>query len=156
KLHDAQTATLVVVDADQKPGEIRALASLPTPPKKLHMWDLAALDEGNDYLPAGLGWRAAARDNVPGSTFKAVTSVAAITAVTATNTDQQYANNLRDLLLGATDLNGQIRLLGLAYAPRSGPRRPGTRRPPCTVVPGQAGASANTIPVPNAARPIWC
>jgi cell division protein FtsI/penicillin-binding protein 2 len=154
RLRDGQSATLVVLDADKKPGDILAMASLPTPPKKMHMWDLAALDEGNDFLPAGLGWRAAARDNVPGSTFKAVTSVGAITYATSPNTQAAFADNMKKVLQGSLDLRTAVRFLGLAYAPPTA-RGPRGRRPPCTPTQSRP-EDVNTIPVPNATRPFWC
>jgi cell division protein FtsI/penicillin-binding protein 2 len=158
-LSRGQTATLVVLDADeQTPGAIRAIASLPEPPKKLHLWDLSALED-SDVTPTGLGWRAVGRDNVPGSTFKAITSMTAITAATAPDTNPDYtafAATLRRLLSGGMSAQAQVDLLRLAYAPPAPARQRGSRRVAACTPERRRPEDSNTIPVPDTGRPSWC
>ena len=151
QLRPDQTATLVVLNADQEPGAIRAAASWPGFPTHLHVWDLEAL-EAEGLGPAALGWRLVVPDQRPGSTFKAVTGMAAIQLATgdpgqATDGTQ---SSLTQLLLGKMEFEDQARFLGLASATWNQNK--------CTLVvkSPRRPQDANTIPVPDADRPRWC
>ena len=159
KLEDQHTATLVVLDADKNPGDVLALASLPTPPRRLHMWDLAAIEEG-EFGHAGLGWRAVTGDNVPGSTFKAVTAMTAISAATSPSTAADFANPLRRLLLSSLTVAEQVDFLRLGYAPPAPTATPkGSKRPrigACQIDKRVPAINANAAPAPNADHPQYC
>ena len=109
-----QTMTLALLDADSAPGEIKALASWPAMPRHQHEWDLQALElsgGGN----AGIGWRATIPGQRPGSTFKAVTALAAVKAIN--DPSGRFSSGLKSqmssLMLGAMPLEEQVRLLSL-------------------------------------------
>jgi hypothetical protein len=160
KLNNSRSATLVVLDADKNPGDIRALVSQPAPRRKLHLWDLTALDEG-ELGQSGLGWRALSKDSVPGSTFKSVTAISAIATATAPDTEAVFARDLRKLLMGGMDVKEQVAFLRLGYAPterRAVPRR-GSKRGrllACEIDRTKPPISANTIPAPNPVNPQYC
>jgi cell division protein FtsI/penicillin-binding protein 2 len=151
QLRPDQTATLVVLNADQEPGAIKAAASWPGFPTHLHVWDLEAL-EAQGLGPAALGWRLVVPDQRPGSTFKAVTGMAAIQLATGDpgQASDGTQNSLSQLLLGKMEFEEQARFLRLASATWNQNR--------CAIVDKspKRPQDANTIPVPDADRPRWC
>jgi hypothetical protein len=124
KLRPGQnTATLVLMDADEKRGEIRAVASWPGLPRHSNIWDLKGLEEAQG-ANAGMAWRQLDSGQRPGSTFKAVTALSAAEAATNLGGDFALANDDRDklrrLLTGEMSISGagpvnQISYLGLAH-----------------------------------------
>jgi hypothetical protein len=109
---DATRGTVVVMDADagKTGGEILGVASWPRMDRGLGAWDLSALDAGmpSESPIAGNGWRAHDLSSMAGSTFKIITSLAAIQRVLETGDE-----NLSGILMGTApvpDLQNRLRL----------------------------------------------
>jgi hypothetical protein len=104
KCNEATRGTLVVMDADsgRTGGEILAVASWPRMDRGLGAWDLAALDAGqpSESPIAGNGWRAHDISAMAGSTFKIVTSLAAVQQALDTGDA-----SLSAILMGTSPLN---------------------------------------------------
>lgn len=133
--HDHRVA-VVLMDAGNDParrGEILATASWPNIEPGLATWDLAALDAGAPaHSPiSGMAWRAVDVGATPGSSFKGVTSLAAIDAALGANDGM-----LGDLLLGRLKPDRAGRLLHLAA--EAGDAPPG--RPTCIARNGEQPA----------------
>jgi cell division protein FtsI/penicillin-binding protein 2 len=108
-------ASVVLMDAsDDRAGEIRAMIAWPPGEVGSHVWDLAA--------GGGGAWRSTATSrqawivgfdgqSQPGSTFKAVTALAAIDAVL--DPENPTRNDLGRLLRGEMNQAEQVRFLGL-------------------------------------------
>ena len=82
-LFDARRrAVIVLIDMDQSPGDILAIASWPSLGRgeRLADWDLRALESWNppDSPLAALGWAQNNFLTVPGSSFKPITALAAL------------------------------------------------------------------------------
>ena len=115
------TATLVLMDDEDARGEIRALASWPSLPKHSNIWDLQGMGAAHIASP-GLGWRLLQPGQRPGSTFKAVTALAAAEAATgqgdAFPLSDAERGNLDRLLLGPLPISSprdvdEVAFLGL-------------------------------------------
>ncbi|MGJ5088997.1 hypothetical protein ACQR06_26025 [Bradyrhizobium sp. HKCCYLRH1065] len=145
-----QTATLVVLDAEKSPGDIKAISTWPRLPKNLHMWDLEAL-ESDGMGTAGAAWRLVAPDQRPGSTFKAVTAMAAIDAAIHPSIAPALRDKLSPLLKGQLSQTEQKSLLRLSSATWSPGVRKGTKK--CVI---DANGPLNAIAVPNEQNPQWC
>jgi cell division protein FtsI/penicillin-binding protein 2 len=105
-----QRMAIVVVDAsDKTAGEILAMASWPALVPNQHVWDLNALAAGDErnFPLAGHAWRATDVHNMPGSTFKIVTALAAIQVAAAGD------KTVGDLLTGSRRSSDSARLLGI-------------------------------------------
>jgi cell division protein FtsI/penicillin-binding protein 2 len=152
-LRDEQTATLVVVDADKKAGEIQALAAWPKLARNLHIWDVQALESAGADMSAGF-WRLVVPDQRPGSTFKAVTAMTAIDMATGPpeRTSPQFTDGLREILSGDMPLLRQVEFLRLAGA-RWVSMQDSRSRKRCVI---EAAIAPNAIPVPNSTSPQWC
>jgi cell division protein FtsI/penicillin-binding protein 2 len=131
---EATRGTLVVMDADsgQTGGEILAAASWPQMSRGLGAWDLSALDAGepSESPIAGNGWRAHDISSMAGSTFKAVTSLAALQRELDTGDTA-----LSGILLGTMPINELERDLRIRRAEngwRTGPCDSTTPAPPGT------------------------
>lgn len=148
--HKKQTLTLVAIDAGERPGDILAVASWPPPQKNLHFWDLAALEQRGGGQ-AGLGWRRTSGNEVPGSTFKAVTALSAIeTVVAPTGVPADASAKIADLLSSKLSVAAQADFLRIRAAQD---KKPGVK---CVVVPNARPEQGNRIPVPDETRPRWC
>lgn len=92
---------LVLIDADQNPGEVLAMGSWPTFETGLNTWDLQALAAGRDTANplAGHLWRAGDIHAMPGSTYKLVTAIAAIREA------DKRGQELIDLISGKTPID---------------------------------------------------
>jgi cell division protein FtsI/penicillin-binding protein 2 len=110
-------AAIVLVDAEQDPGAILAMASWPPVSRVLNVWDLLALAQGYESQSplAGAAWRAADAHDQPGSTFKAVTSLMAIEHAL-----REGDQRLGELLLGEPKIAVATTMLRLGKE-RSGP-----------------------------------
>jgi cell division protein FtsI/penicillin-binding protein 2 len=105
-----QRMALVVVDAsDKTAGEILAMASWPSLQPNQHVWDLNALAAGDErnFPLAGHAWRATDVHNMPGSTFKVVTALAAVQVTAAGD------RTIGDLMTGSRSFSESARLLGI-------------------------------------------
>lgn len=118
------TATVVLIDAGARAGEIKAMASSVQTPKNLHIWDLEAI-EADGGSKATLPWRLVASGQRPGSTFKPVTALAAIDVATSTRPENaaipaETKAKLVAFLDGSMDSGGQAGYLPLATCPQGG------------------------------------
>jgi hypothetical protein len=105
---------LVVLDAEgDGAGELLGYASWPSSGYGLSHWDLRALSQASPALSpfAGHVWTAHDGSHTPGSTFKLVTSLAAIQYLMDRN-DPEMA----DILLGRVKAQDMIDRLGLSQA----------------------------------------
>jgi cell division protein FtsI/penicillin-binding protein 2 len=112
--HHEHHVSVVLMDAGDDPhqrGEVLAMASWPNIDPGLSFWDLAALEVGaTSHSPvSGMAWRAVDIGAQPGSSFKAVTALAAIDTVL-----QKGDPALRELLLGNQDVPTAAQSLRLA------------------------------------------
>jgi hypothetical protein len=152
RLRNEQTATLVVMDADKKAGEILAVATWPHQPRHLHVWDLLALEESGTSSGT-LGWRLTTGNQRPGSTFKAITALSAIRAATAPDIAPDEAKvRIASLLQGKLNAADQAKTLHLRHVTWSKGDRGRTK---CSVTPGRP-EDVNSIPVPTDENPRWC
>ena len=149
QLRGDQTATLVVVNAEQQDGEIKAVASWPRLARHLHIWDLQAL-EADGSGTAAIGWRLAIPDQRPGSTFKPITGMTAIDLATARqpSVPKELQERLSALLERADD-SSPSRSIFWVWREPDGKERDARLHPA-----GQQ--DANSLPVPSADRPRWC
>jgi cell division protein FtsI/penicillin-binding protein 2 len=140
---NSQQAAIVLMDADERPGEIRAMASWPMANGGLHIWDILALDsEGSSASPvAGLAWRATDQHYQPGSTFKSVTALATIEAVL--DPQGNLSPKLGQILRGQLSSDDGANFLGL----RKGHVDEDTRI--CQFSPKANGGDSNILPVPR-------
>jgi cell division protein FtsI/penicillin-binding protein 2 len=114
--HHEHHVSVVLMDAGDDPrqrGEVLAMASWPNIDPGLSVWDLSALEVGaTSHSPiSGMAWRAVDIGAQPGSSFKAVTALAAIDTVL-----KKRDPTLRDLLLGNQDVPTAALGLRLASA----------------------------------------
>jgi cell division protein FtsI/penicillin-binding protein 2 len=108
--HRRQRLAVVVIDAsDKTAGEILAMASWPTLKGNQHIWDLNALAAGDErnFPLAGHAWRATDVHNMPGSTFKVVTALAAMQVAAAGD------KTIGDLLTGRRSVAESASLFGI-------------------------------------------
>lgn len=153
-LRGDQTATLVVLDADRRPGEIKAVTSWPRLPKHLHIWDLQALESEGAGMAAG-AWRLVAPDLRPGSTFKVVTAMTAIDLAIGPSAQLPGSQDkLVQLLSGKMARPDQKSFLRLTNAQWGAGAKPGTRK--CSTNPSGSAETVNAIAVPNEQNPRWC
>jgi cell division protein FtsI/penicillin-binding protein 2 len=146
RLRPDQTATLIVLNADKTPGAIKGVASWPTLAKHLHIWDLQALESDGAGM-ASASWRLVAPDQRPGSTFKAITAMAALDLATQPpdKVSQNFRDRLAELLAGKAPLARHVDFLRLASATWSDGKR-------CSIV---SGGAPNSIPV-RIGSGFWC
>jgi len=103
---------IVLMDADQRPGEIVAVTSWPAFIRGLHVWDHLALAAGSERESplSGHAWRAGDVHAMPGSTFKTVTAIAGMNAALRGD------NTAADIVLGRIAPDRIARLLTLSSA----------------------------------------
>jgi cell division protein FtsI/penicillin-binding protein 2 len=146
-----QTVTLVAIDAGERAGDVLAMASWPPEKTHLHLWDIAALEQGGSSQ-SGLGWRRVSGNEVPGSTFKAVTALTATEAATRPMVlSPDASKKLSDLLAGRLGADKHADLLRIRYAVAQDKKN--SRK--CVIVPNKPELG-NRIPVPNDGHPRWC
>lgn len=109
-------AAIVILDADQRPGEVLAAATWPSlaAGERLAEWDLRALEAWNppDSPLAAIAWSQNNYLTVPGSVFKPVTALAALQK--AARGDE----TLRRALLGFASAEALRRGMGLGFEDR--------------------------------------
>lgn len=140
---DETRAAFIILDADQKPGEILAAAMWPPVPRGLNIWDHAALQLGGGARNAssGFAWRAGDADQVPGSTFKVVTSIAAADRVIAGDSE------IGKIVLGSVSSSELYRMLGLRPNEKYSKEEPNPR---CETSGQRQPGDTDTLPVPLA------
>jgi cell division protein FtsI/penicillin-binding protein 2 len=139
RLRKDQSAALIVLDAGDRAGEIRAIAGSPTMPRHLHLWDLQAM-EHLESAYGGMGWRLISGHQRPGSSFKPITALAAIEATRISGNTE-----LASLLSGRLGAPDHAKILRLA-------NNASKKTISCLI----GGGALNTIPVPSARQPSWC
>jgi len=143
-IRQSQQAVIVLMDADDRPGEIRAIASWPAANSGFHMWDILALDSrGSSASPAaGLAWRATDQHYQPGSTFKSVTALAAIESVL--DPQKNYSPMLGQILRGqlSEDAGANFLVLRKKVAEEDVTK-------PCRFSARESGRESNILPVPR-------
>lgn len=146
--HRGVRASVVLIDAsDDRAGEIRAMVAWPPGEVGSHVWDLAA--------GGGGAWRSTATSrqawsvgfdgfSQPGSTFKSVTSLAAIDA--ALDPENPARTDLGRLLRGEMNQSEQARYL--SFRTRVGVPQDQRGRD-CRAQPGADPGAANMLFVPK-------
>lgn len=116
-LDGRRRAAIVIMDMDQSPGDILAIATWPSlgRAERLSDWDLRALEAWNppDSPLAALGWSQNNFLTVPGSSFKPITALAAIQKAI----DGDAA--IRQALIGYTSEADLQRGMGLTFGQQS-------------------------------------
>jgi cell division protein FtsI/penicillin-binding protein 2 len=143
EIDEKTRAAFIILDADQKPGEILAAAMWPPVPRGLNIWDHSALQLGAGARNAssGFAWRAGDADQVPGSTFKVVTSIAAADRVIAGD------GEINKMVLGTVPPNELYRMLGLRPNAKYSEDEPNPR---CEISAPRQPDDTDTLPVPLA------
>ncbi len=111
---DDRKAAVVVLNAET--GAIVAAAGYPLPPMGVHPWDLASFAKVYPMKnPMQVrGWQGVDKDYMPGSTFKPITALAAMTAA---ENDESISNFLSGYPQNGFEKNTGLSLNCTAYAP---------------------------------------